>query len=367
MSDERESPTLSDHMALLTEHLALLGERLEPVDRVMKDQFSWYVVAKKEFQDAIRSMGLWVLGLLFTALFVLPPAGALYFGFELSSGVEEVGMQVLIKFVYKEMVTVFVPIITIFVGYGAITKERESGSLKLLLSLPHSRRDVILGKVFGRCAVVAVPLLVAFGLTALFLAIAGVTVKFGMFALFTLYTVGLALVFVAIAVSISGAFSRNLYSLVANFLVYFYFTFGWNAIANAFASGLQDHLGISGSLRWHLVLVLKLLNPSQAYKTIVDSMIIEGENAARQARMDMFTTGGLLGQGRPWDEADICTQVLDGKAVLVRGLFQETINCQAAGTSLPFYISDPAVFVYLLLWIGIAAFVSYRTFTLADL
>jgi ABC-2 type transport system permease protein len=367
MSDDRESPTLADHMALLNEHLALLGERLEPVDRLMKDQFSWYVVAKKEFQDAIRSMGLWVLGLLFTTMFVIPPAAALYFGVNLSPQAQKFGLQVLIKFAYKEMATIFVPIITMFVGFGAITKERESGSLKVLLSLPHSRRDVILGKVFGRCAVVGVPLAVAFAVTALFLLIAGVTVNLDVYLLFSLYTVGLALVFVAIAVSISGAFSRSLYSLVANFVVYFYFTFGWNAIANAIADGVRDYLGVSGTMRWNTVLVLKMINPSQAYKTLVDSMLFEGANAARQARMDMFKTGGLLSQGRPWDEAEVCTEVLNGKATLVRSLFSQSINCQSAGASLPFYATDAAVAVYLLLWIGLAAFVSYRTFALADL
>jgi ABC-2 type transport system permease protein len=368
MSDDRSNPTLSDHMTLLNQHLALIGERLAPVDALMKEYFSWYVVAKKEFQDAIRSMGLWVLGLLFTGLFVLPPALVLYADVNLTGQAQQFGLLVLIEFVYKEMATIFVPIIAMFVGYGAITKERESGSLKILLSLPHSRRDVIIGKVLGRCAVVGVPLVVAFAITAVFLMLTQVSLKFDAYSLFTLYTVGLALVFVAIAVSISGAFSRTRLSLIGNFVVYIYFTFGWNAIANSLAKWLHNSLGISGSLRWHVVLVIKLLNPTQAYKTLTSSMLAEGSNAARQARMNMFTSGGLFGSGRPWDEAEICTQVLNGKAVLQRGIFTPTtINCEAAGASLPVYLTDPAVFVYLMLWIGVAAVISYETFNLADL
>lgn len=380
MSDDGGSPTLGDHMALLNEHLALIGERLAPVDAFMKQYFSWYIVAKKEFQDSIRSMGLWVLGVVFTLLFVFPPAGALYLGLEVTGATQDLGLLLLIKEIYTEIATIFVPIIAMFVGYGAITKERETGSLKILLSLPHSRRDVILGKVIGRIAVVGVPLIGAFVLTGLFLVVARLDMMLDVYALFALYTLGLALVFVAIAVSISGALPRTRWSLVGNFVVYVYFTFFWNAIANGAAKWIHDSLGISGSLRWHIVLVLKLLNPTQAYKTITSSMVLDASsrveglegvssaNAARQARMDMFTTGGLFSSGRPWDEAEICTQVLNGKATLVQGFFSPTtINCQAAGTSLPFYISDPAVFVYILLWIGVAALVSYKTFALADL
>jgi ABC-2 type transport system permease protein len=44
------------------------------------------------------------------------------------------------------------PIVGVVVGYNAVSGGRESGSLKLLLSLPHSRADVVFGKVVGRGA-----------------------------------------------------------------------------------------------------------------------------------------------------------------------------------------------------------------------
>lgn len=345
MSDE--APTLGDHIALADEHL--------------RSTFAWYTVAKKEYKDAIRSKGLWVLALVFTILFVMPPAGAIYFDIiQINPGTPqaEFGMQALISQFYTTAATFLVPIVAMFVGFGAITRERETGSLKILLSLPHSRRDVIVGKVLGRCAVVGVPLAISLLLTALFLVTTSVTFKPELYALFSLYTLGLALVFVAIAVSISGAVSQGLYSIIANFVVYFYFSFGWNSLANAIGNGLSEYLGVTGAPRWHATLLIKLLNPTQAYKTLTRSMLGEGGGAALRARFGMFNQ----------DKAQmktICGDVLNGSPATQEGLFGKVVVCE--GNGLPFYYSDAAVFVFLLLWIGVAAVISYKTFNLADL
>lgn len=42
--------------------------------------------------------------------------------------------------------------------YGAILHERNSGSIRFLLGLPNSRRDIVVGKFLGRSGTVAVPL-----------------------------------------------------------------------------------------------------------------------------------------------------------------------------------------------------------------
>jgi ABC-2 type transport system permease protein len=341
-----------------------LESHVRSADQFMRDTFGWYVVAKKEFQDAIRSKGLWVLGAVFTALFVAPPLAYIFFDMSLGAGArqQDVGMQLLISVVYTNTATFFVPIIAMFVGYGAITKERETGSLKILLSLPHSRENVIVGKVFGRMAVVGVPLLIALVATAFFLLLTEFTFKPQLYATFGLYTMGLALVFVAIAVSISGAVSRGLYSLVGNFVVYLYFTFGWNAVANGIATVLRDYLGVSGALRWHITLFVKLLNPTQSYKTLTNSMLAEAEDTALSARYQMFSQD-------PAQMRTVCADTLNGNATNVTGLFNSTqVVCNpVSGSSVPIFYTDVAVFVFLVAWIGVAAVLSYRTFNLADL
>ena len=344
------------------------GSAAAVVDEALREQFTWYVVAKKEFQDASRSKGLWMLTLVFTVLFITPALAIIYDLVSLSRQEQELGTELLITGIpvanYLNIVTVLLPLIAMFVGYGALTKERESGSLKVLLSLPFSRRDVIVGKVAGRCAVVAVSLAAGFGLTALFLVGSDITFNAGLYALFALFTGGLALVMVAIAVSISGAVPSSRLSLVANAFVYVYFTFIWNSLANGVSNLLNNQLGIGGSLRWHLTLFIKLLSPTQSYKTLVDSMVGSGENAERLARLGMFS--------RDADTEVICGDVLRGNftTVTVQGFGNQTFErpvCEAGSQAVPLYFSDPAVFVYLLAWIGVAAAVSYYTFEKVDL
>jgi ABC-2 type transport system permease protein len=335
------------------------GSAVAVFDEAMREQFSWYVVAKKEFQDTARSKALWVLSLVFVVLFVVPLLGVYFDVLGLGQITQELGTTVLIRSVYLNLVTFLLPLIAMFVGYAALTRERESGSLKVLLSLPFSRRDVLVGKVVGRCAVVALPLLVGLGLTALFLVSLGVPFEAGLYGLFSLFTVGFALVMVAIAVSISAAVPSGRLSLVANFFVYFYFTFVWNSVANGLGNLLQNQLGVAGALRWQLTLFVKLLSPTQSYKTLLNSVLGSGANAQRSARIQMFS--------RNSDTATICNDVLRGNATVQQTLFGNQTVCQSAGDTVPFYFSDPAVFVYLLVWIGVAAALSYYTFDRVDL
>lgn len=342
---------------------------LDALDDLLIEQFGWYTVAKKEFRDAVRSMGLWLLTVVFISIFIVPVALALYFDINfISRGGQSLGMQLLISSFYLNIVTVMVPIIAIFVGYASISKERTSGSLKLLLSLPNSRQDVIVGKVLGRCAVVCVPLVIALGLGALFFAASSIALKPMLYAQFGLFTIVFTAVFVAIAVSISGAFASSLGSAIANFAVYMYLTFGWNWVVNGIGGLLSDQLGIQGSARWHVVMFAKLLNPNQAYKTLTNSMLAGGEGAALSARFGMFSQGGLFSAGIPTEGLNtICGSMLGGSPVAEETAFGTTrVVCQPTG-GLPVYFSDPAVVVYMLLWIGVAAAISYYTFNLADL
>lgn len=113
------------------------------------------VVARKDFQDAIRSKLLWVLSALFALLAV--GIAVAYSSFDLLSGGNPTAGGLL--YFVSSSLTLFVTIAAIVVCHRSIVGERESGSLKLLLSLPHSRIDVVLGKLIGRTGVLAVPIL----------------------------------------------------------------------------------------------------------------------------------------------------------------------------------------------------------------
>jgi ABC-2 type transport system permease protein len=67
-----------------------------------------------------------------------------------------------------------VPVLALVASYLAIAGERESGTLKLLLGMPPTRREVVLGKLLGRLAVTTTAIVVAFTVGALLAVVMGI-------------------------------------------------------------------------------------------------------------------------------------------------------------------------------------------------
>ncbi|MFT4909748.1 MAG: ABC-2 type transport system permease protein [Natronomonas sp.] len=152
-------------------------------------------VARKDLADAGRSRALWAVTLVVVAFTAgitgligatsdQPPAQVFGLAFQL--------------------VVVALPIIALFVAKGAITGERESGSLRMLLSLPPSRRDILIGKFVGRTALMIVATLVggvATGLVVVTLLGGGLNLLLP----FIIFLGLMGMAFVAIGVGISAA------------------------------------------------------------------------------------------------------------------------------------------------------------------
>lgn len=160
------------------------------------------VVARKDFQDAVRSRLLWAV----TALFVLLVGGLAYAFTSIASlGGGNVGDLSLGFVVFlRGIAAFFVSIAALLVGYKAVAGERESGTLSFLLGLPHTRRDVVVGKVLGRSAVLVVAVLAGFLVAAVVLFVAGGEFAATEFGLFTLLTAFYAVAFVSAAVALSS-------------------------------------------------------------------------------------------------------------------------------------------------------------------
>lgn len=200
---------------------------------------SWAAVAKKDFQDAVRSRALWGLSVVFL-LFALVVTYA-YINIEgLSSTGSQSGLG--LALFLSGIAGLFVSITAILVAYKALAGERESGSIKLLLGLPHTRSDVVIGKVVGRSGVLMLPLLVAFLLAGIY---AGVSLdQFAVldYLIFVFMTLVLALAYVSIVVGISsstGSTSRAS-ALAIGYLLLFELiwdgiTFGLAYVTNGFA------------------------------------------------------------------------------------------------------------------------------------
>lgn len=157
---------------------------------------SWRVIARKDVQDAGRSKTIW---LLVGALSVIAGGYAFVHSF--------LGGASFPAFLdgLTGITTSLVPLIGVVLGYKSISDERESGSLLLSLSHPHSRKDLVVGKFLGRATVLAAPTVVA-------LSIAGVIGigRYGTdgavtYPLFVLASVVYGMAFVGFAVGLSAA------------------------------------------------------------------------------------------------------------------------------------------------------------------
>lgn len=156
------------------------------------------VIASKEFWDRIRNRWVLAVALIFT-IFALVIA---YFGAAQQGSVGFRGMDVTIASLVS-LVIYLVPLIALILGYDAIVGERERGSLELLLSMPITRFELLMGKFAGLASALAVSTLAGFGLAGVLL-----SYQLGVAALyhyvgFMLSAILLGMAFLSIAVMVS--------------------------------------------------------------------------------------------------------------------------------------------------------------------
>lgn len=205
------------------------GEELSTV--TVMHRKSVITVARKEFYDSVRARSLWALA----AIFALIMIAAVYaFSFLASTAPEmDATGETLVGVLSNQgsgFVTAFVSILGLLVGYSSVVDERSTGTAKFLLGLPHSRRDVIVGKAAGRSAVLVAAFAVGFVLSGLVL-LTYESADFLLFAGFAALTTVLGVIFVCISIGISASIktrSRVTASAVGTF---FFFAFLWDSTA----------------------------------------------------------------------------------------------------------------------------------------
>jgi len=121
-------------------------------------------IASKEFWDRIRNRWVLAVALVFTA-FALVIA---YFGAAQQGSVGFRSIDVTIASLVS-LVIYLIPLIALVLGFDAIVGERERGSLDLLLSMPITRLELLLGKYLGLAAALAFSTIAGFGLVAIVL------------------------------------------------------------------------------------------------------------------------------------------------------------------------------------------------------
>lgn len=225
-------------------------------------------VARKDFEDAVRSKMLWGI----IAVFVGFMAFVLLAAIGTTDTSDASGDAVL--GLTAQLSQLFVPLIALIVGYMAIVGERRSGSLRILLSYPHSRRDVVFGKLAGRSAVIALALgvgsVTSILLAAIVVAIPSLENVVGLLGSTVLFGVG----FTGLAVGISASVRTRGKAMAAAIGSLLVFLIVWDAAAAGLFAAVTGSLPGLEAEAWYFL--LKRLNPLGAFRALAGPFV-EGQ------------------------------------------------------------------------------------------
>ena len=222
-------------------------------------------VARKDFEDAVRSKMVWGIIAVFVGFMAFVLLAAM--GTSDTSGATgdiAIGLT-------AQLSQLFVPLIALIVGYMAIVGERRSGSLRVLLSYPHARRDVVFGKLVGRSAVIALALGVgsvgSILLASVLLAAPDLAAVAGLLGSIVLFGVG----FTGIGVGISAAVRTRGKAMAAAIGSLLVFLLVWDAATAGLYALLTGSLPGLEAEGWYFF--LKRVNPINSYLTLAEGSV----------------------------------------------------------------------------------------------
>jgi len=226
---------------------------------------NWRVFAKKDVLDAYRT---WRLG--FTAVaFVLFLAVPTYFRMN-GAVVDDPNF-----FATTGFVLFLVPLAALMLSYDAVAGERERGSLKLLLGLPATRRDVVAGIAVGRGVVVGIATVVGVVASALVFVALGGSLPVGSFVAFLALAVLLGAAYVGPAVGLSAALSTANRAMAATVGFFLLTLLGWSSIPNLLRYVLNG-FSAPGGPKPEWAVFLDRLSPVAAYDAAFSGYVETG-------------------------------------------------------------------------------------------
>lgn len=216
------------------------------------------IVAAKEYRDGMRNK--WILAT--TILLALFAVGLAYFG---SAASGEIGVASLSTTIVSlaSLAIFIIPLIALMLAYDTLVGEDEQGTLLLLLTYPISRWQILMGKFFGHSAIMATATVLGFGVAALILFIetgewndAGIWYAFGFF---TLSSVLLGSVFLAVALLISAWTAEKSTAAGLALVVWFWFVLIFDLLLLGLLVMVDGREG-----GW--LSILLLLNPTDIFR-----------------------------------------------------------------------------------------------------
>lgn len=240
------------------------------------DRRNWFVVARKDLLEARRSWQLYVLAAVFTV-------GLTLWGLEDPLAPMTAGLQPATDLPLRRGLTsmsvfvgFFVPLVVLVLGYRSVVGERESGSLRIMLGLPVSRHDLIVGTFLGRTLIVWSTLSLGFLVAAvpMWIIYQGLNFAYVAFAISTLL---FSTVFVAMAVGISAATRTRGHSIALAISAFGLVTFLWDVVRSlvSIVTGVvPDTVGNiqNTAPAWYVFLVRA--RPGRGWRVIVTEWVM---------------------------------------------------------------------------------------------
>lgn len=215
------------------------------------------IVAAKEFWDRIRNRWVLAVASVFTT-FALVIA---YVGAAQQGAVGFHGIEVTIASLVS-LVIYLIPLIALILGYDAIVGERERGSLDLLLSMPITRFELLLGKFCGLSAALAFSTLAGFGAVGLLLSTQLDSASLIHYVGFMLSAILMGMAFLSMAVAISVSSLNRTSASGAAIALWFFFVLVFDLL-------LLGGLVVSGGkYGGEIIPYLLFMNPADIFRIL---------------------------------------------------------------------------------------------------
>ncbi len=181
-----------------------------------------FLMAKKEYKQLFRNRWIVVISGLFMILTVLVS----HYGTISGDSREWNDLENTVRYL-TAYIEYMVPIFALILGYGSVVRERERGTMELILSYPLDRGEVIAGKFLGLWGVLCTCVIAGLGLGGFVISRQVENVVWSEFYLFILAAVLLGGVYISITMLLSIIFDSSNYAMSGSIFVLFLFSFIW--------------------------------------------------------------------------------------------------------------------------------------------
>lgn len=280
-------------------------------------------IAHKEFRDGLRSTTVRIIFAVLIASTLL-----IYWAFGRTGDATVMSAVGFLGLPFQ----LLIPVAAISLGTTAISGEREAGSLKLLLGLPPSRTEVVVGKLIGLLGVLLVGIVGTFLIATILGIVVFGTVGIGPLVGVATAAALLGSAFLGLSIGLSATISTAKRSMAAGFGAFLGLMFFWEPIVAGSYYLVEGSLPKERIPMW--LLAIERINPIEAY-AIVANML--GDVGVTPLQISI----GLIGEP---------STATDG-----------------AGLSVPFILTEPLGITVLCGWLVVPLALGMRRFEKSDL